>query len=293
MEPRVSQWWKGWAPLAVLPAAVVLFAPAAWPAWLFMWVLAFALFFGCKWLTWRRTQTPRATPLRHAGYLFAWPGLDAAAFSNPDRTPKCPSVAEWLFAFGKLASGLAILYGGVRAVPAEYPYLVGWVGMIGIVLALHFGAFHLLSCAWRSIGVEAAPPMDWPLAATGVSDFWGKRWNRAFRDLTHRFLFRPLVARVGARGAVAAGFLFSGLIHEVVISLPAAAGYGGPTLFFAIQGAALLFERSSIGRRIGLGHGLRGWLFTAVALLAPVGLLFHPPFVLGVVVPFLHAIGAT
>jgi len=293
MKPRSIPPWRGWTPLAVLPTAVALFAPADWPKWLFMWVLAVALFVGCKWLTWRRTPVPGATALRHAGYLLAWPGLDATAFLNPERTPKRPSAAEWLFASGKSALGVGILYGIVRLLPPESPDLVGWVGMIGLVFVLHFGTFHLLSCFWRQLGVEARPLMNWPLAATSVSDFWGKRWNTAFRDLTHRILFRPLIARLGARWAIGAGFLFSGIVHEAVISLPAGGGYGGPTLFFAIQGCAMLVERSAVGRRFGLGRGPRGWLFTLLVLLAPVPLLFHPPFVAGIVVPFLHAIGAT
>ncbi len=51
-------WWHGWIPLAVLPAAVVALVPAAWPRWAFMWTLAFAIYCGCKWLTWKRTPTP-------------------------------------------------------------------------------------------------------------------------------------------------------------------------------------------------------------------------------------------
>ncbi len=291
MTPRVPG-WEGWAPLAVLPVAVAVLAPPEWPKWLFMWVLAFALFVGCKWLTWRRTPVAGATHLRHIGYLFAWPGLDAAAFLNPERRPMRPTRAEWLFALGKSALGVAILFGVVRFVPDESPYLVGWVGMIGLIFALHFGTFHLLSCFWRSVGVEAKPLMHWPLTARSIGDFWGQRWNTAFRDLTHRFLFRPLIARIGARPAIAAGFLFSGLIHEVVISLPADGGYGGPTLFFAIQGCAMLAEKSTVGRRLGSGRGPRGWLFALFVLVAPVGLLFHPPFVSEIVVPFLRAMGA-
>ena len=78
-----------------------------------------------------------------------------------------------------------------------------------------------------------------------------------------------------------------------MISVPARGGYGGPTAYFAIQGAGMLFERCAAARRIGLASGTRGWLFTMSVLVAPVALLFHPPFVVGVIVPFMRALGAT
>ena len=291
---RMPNAFFAWAPLIVLPAAVLLLVPATWPRWACMWAIAIALYSGCKWLTWRTASVHGAPAWKHAGYLLAWPGLDADAFLSPPGAvaTKRPDLGEWLFALGKLALGAVILFAVTRLVPARYPYLVGWAAMIGIVMILHFGLFHLLSCGWRSVGVEAKPLMNWPLAATNVSEFWGKRWNTAFRDLTHRFLFRPLAARLGARGAILAGFAFSGLVHELVVSVPAGGGYGGPTLFFAIQGAAIFSERSKPGRKAGLGKGWTGWLFTAFVLLAPAYGLFHPPFVESVVVPFVRALGA-
>jgi Membrane bound O-acyl transferase family len=288
------KWWEGWGPLLLLPAAVTLVIPPAWPRWALMWSLAFVIYAGCKWLTWRRTPTKGVPLWRHAGYLLAWPGLDAAAFLNPHPgvPSRRPSVREWLFAASKFALGVSLLFGVLRWIPTQFPYVAGWVGMIGIVMVLHFGTFHLLSCGWRHVGVDAKPLMHWPLAAVSVSEFWGRRWNTAFRDLTHRFLFRPLSARLGPRWAICAGFVFSGVVHDFVISVPAGGGYGGPSLFFALQGAALLTERTTLGRQIGLGQGWRGWLFTMIVLLAPVCALFHPPFVLEVVVPFLRALGA-
>jgi alginate O-acetyltransferase complex protein AlgI len=133
--------------------------------------------------------------------------------------------------------------------------------------------------------------MNAPLLADSVSDFWGRRWNTAFRDLTHRFLFRPLTVRFGPRTALVAGFVFSGLVHELAISVPADGGYGGPTVFFCLLAAALFVERSRLGRWLGLGHGWRGWLFAALVLVAPAGLLFHPPFIRNVVLPFLSVLG--
>jgi hypothetical protein len=281
-------------PLVVLPAAVLLFTPAGWPPWALMWSLAFVIYGSLKWLTWRRAPV-RGVPLwRHLGYLLAWPGLDPVAFLTPDpgSPSRRPTVREWLFASAKFLLGVGVLFGLARQIPPGFPYWVGWAGMVGIIFVLHFGSFHLLSCAWRSVGVEARPLMDWPIASVSVSEFWGRRWNTAFRDLTHRFLFRPLASRLGPRGAILAGFVFSGLLHDLVVSVPPGGGYGGPTLFFLVQGLAIFFERSAAGRRLGLGAGWRGRLFTAAVLVGPVYLLFHPPFVEGVVVPFLRTLGA-
>ncbi len=164
--------------------------------------------------------------------------------------------------------------------------------MIGTILMLHFGVFQLLSCAWRSAGIDARPLMNHPTRATSVAEFWGRRWNTAFRDVTHQLLFRPLAASLGAPAAFTVVFVFSGLVHDLIISLPAGGGYGGPTAYFCIQAAAVVIERSKLGRALGLGDGWRGWLFTALVLLLPIRLLFHDPFVLDVVLPFMNALGA-
>ncbi|HEY1785495.1 MAG TPA: MBOAT family protein, partial [Pirellulales bacterium] len=229
---------------------------------------------------------------RHAGYLVAWPGMDAATFLDAGRKAVRSAPAEWLLAVGNLALGIGLLYGVADRIPIAHPYVIAWVGIVGLVLVLHFGVFHLLSCAWRQVGVEARPLMNWPIAAASLSDFWRRRWNLAFHDLAHRFVFRPLAPRLGAAAALWAGFLASGLIHDLVISLPAAGGYGGPTLYFLLQAAAILLERGRIGRRLGLTAGLRGWLFTLAVVTLPLPLLFHAPLLARVILPFLQAIGA-
>jgi len=87
-------------------------------------------------------------------------------------------------------------------------------------------------------------------------------------------------------------FLASGLIHDLVISLPAHGGYGLPTGYFILQGLGITLERSAAGRRLGLQRGFPGWLFMFVVAAGPAFWLFHPPFVLRVILPFMHAIRA-
>ena len=97
---------------------------------------------------------------------------------------------------------------------------------------------------------------------------------------------------VGVTGATLLVFLASGFIHELVISVPARGGYGLPTAYFVIQGAGVAGERTRLGRRLGLGRGWRGWLFTALVTAGPAFWLFPPPFVRNVVLPMLAVIGA-
>jgi hypothetical protein len=47
-----------------------------------------------------------------------------------------------------------------------------------------------------------------------------------------------------------------------------------------------------VGSQLGLRRGYRGWLFMASFAAAPVYFLFHPPFVLRVIIPFMKAIHA-
>jgi alginate O-acetyltransferase complex protein AlgI len=164
--------------------------------------------------------------------------------------------------------------------------------MLGLVLLLHFGLFHLLSAGWRALRVDAPPIMNAPLRSTTVGEFWGQRWNAAFNDLALRLVFRPTVRRLGIAGATLLAFLVSGLIHELVISLPAGAGFGFPSGYFLLQGLGVLTERSAAGRRLGLRGGVRGWIFTMIVVAGPAFWLFHPPFVSKVILPFMQAIGA-
>ena len=131
-----------------------------------------------------------------------------------------------------------------------------------------------------------------PLQSRSLSEFWGKRWNLGFRQLTYGWIFKPLQKTAGVALATLCAFFASGLIHDLVISVPARGGYGLPTAYFMIQGMGVLVERSSVGARIGLGKGIVGWAWMVVLTAGPVYWLFHPWFAMRVILPFLRAIGA-
>lgn len=264
-----------WLPVVVLPVATFGFRPVL-PDWAFMWALALSLFLGCKWLTLNDSGTI-TTRARAVGYLAAWPGMDARAFlERGGNEAPAPATREWLAACAKLLGGVLLLWVGVRAAARFGTLAAGWVGMVGVIFILHFGTFHLASLAWRRRGVRAEPIMNAPLCATSLRELWGRRWNGAFHELVHRYAFRPWHARFGAAAAVLGVFVLSGLIHELVITVPARGGYGGPTAYFALNGLGVLAERTALGRRLGL---------VAAGALMPrtVGLRRHlaplPPFI--------------
>jgi len=273
-----------WLPLLLLTAATVALTANA-PGWARMWLIAIAIFAGFKWWTWRRvSERPSARPAKMFGvardlrargaratafatdvavtsepvarrstatsdrsvaYLFLWPGMNARAFlaTAGARNEFAPKTSAWLWALTKTLLGATLLWGCARL--AGHGLLAGWIGMVGLIFLLHFGLFALLSLFWQSRGVDAPPLMKCPIAANSLHDFWGRRWNAGFRDIVFVLFFFPLARRFGTAVAALFTFVLSGLIHELVITVPAGGGYGLPTLYFALQGLGLMLERKS------------------------------------------------
>ena len=128
--------------------------------------------------------------------------------------------------------------------------------MFGIILLLHFdhfislpslGALKGLSCSLDAISCS----IHFSECILGGTLEWG------FNQLAHDLVFRVAYRRCGVAVAMLLVFLASGLVHDLVISLPAGGLFGLPTIYFIIQGIGVLIERSKEGRRMGLNRGLR------------------------------------
>src|SRR4051794_11855772 len=115
--------------LALLPL-LALSAKPFLPPWAFMWLLAFAIFFGCKWLTLgnaiRRSGT--VCPFRATAYLFAWPGMDAARFLSRNLAPplaRSTILNGAALAVARIAIGGILVFSVARS--ALDPLLAGWL----------------------------------------------------------------------------------------------------------------------------------------------------------------------
>lgn len=283
-----------WIPLAGLFALSVIFARPFIPAWGFVFVLSFSIFFGFKWLTFKRAVSGGVRPgmRRAVGYIFLWVGMDAGRFLDESRRPEIPGLREWAVAGFKTALGCIIFWLLAREVYQSHALTGGYVGFTGFLILTFFGVFHILSLVWRSLGADAGPIMRSPLLATSPSDFWSRRWNLAFRDIDSLFVFRPAARRWGLAPGILAAFLFSGILHDLVTSFPVNAWYGAPILYFMIQAAAVILEKSRTGIGIGLASGPRARAFAIAVVAGPVLLLFHPPAIEHAFIPFMRAAGA-
>jgi predicted DCC family thiol-disulfide oxidoreductase YuxK len=273
----------------------VLWASSSLEPWIQMWLLAFSLFAACKCLTLQDAWRNGAPFDYRAGlkYLLGWVGMEPREFAKRAEPSVRVLLPEWMAPLGRVFLGAFLTWRMVRTLIDASPIAAGWTGMVGLILLLHFGTFDLLTLAWRKAGYAVTALMNAPTRADSVGNFWGLRWNRGFNSLARRFLHQPMAPILGRAGAVLGVFTVSGLIHDLVITVPAGGGYGLPTAYFVLQGVALLFERSAAGRRLGLGRGLRGRLFALLIVAGPAFWLFPPVFVRRVILPMLHAIGAT
>lgn len=250
--------------------------------WLVMWLIASALFFTCKGLTILATKD-RPETSDFIAYLLLWPGLNPSRFVSATRDPETGIARGGIV---NLLFGSALLWMVTRRM-ADQPMIAAWIGMVGLVFVLHFGLFRLIAAFWMRRGRGVEPLMRCPIAAASLTDFWSRRWNLAFRDVSHALVFRPVSARWGPSAATWAVFGLSGVLHELVTSVPAGAGFGGQTAYFLLQALGI-----HLARNLNIRTGIAARLWALGFILLPLGLLFHPPFVHRVMIPFFQFIGA-
>lgn len=252
------------------------------PGWGWMWCQAISIYAGLKLATLRQGNAKLSLPGSLA-YLLLWPGMNPSPFVA--RMPVSAGTGQSVLA------GLGFMFAGtalwLAASHLDNILLRGWLVMIGMLCLLHFGLFAILAHLWRRNGIAVEPIMNEPWNSASLAEFWGRRWNLAFRDANHLLLFRPLCRNWGPSSAMATGFLVSGIIHDAVISLPAGGGYGGPTLYFILQWLAIVLQKR-LSRP--WSSGIRGRALTAAVVLLPAPLLFHRPFLENVMIPFANAV---
>jgi D-alanyl-lipoteichoic acid acyltransferase DltB (MBOAT superfamily) len=135
------------------------------------------------------------------------------------------------------------------------------------------------------MGVDVRELFRAPYRAQSLKEFWGKRWNIAFSEMTGLIAYRPLKQVISANTAMLASFLLSGLLHEIAISLPVRAGYGLPFLYFVIHGMLMYAESHSAMIQRITTHSFWSHVWVIGWLVVPMPLLFHAQFIAQVLKP--------
>jgi alginate O-acetyltransferase complex protein AlgI len=262
------------------------------PAGFRMLAIIGALLYGMKAVVAVEVQAHGARPLtidRWLGFAALWPGMRPAPFARSSAA-HLPEVSRILLGgFVRLLVGLALVliarlvWVFTASILMATPPL-----LVGLSLIVHFGAFDILTATWRWFGVDCQRLFRAPLKSTSLREFWGRRWNLAFSEMTAIAVYQPIVRVAGRRPALVASFLGSGLLHELAISVPVRAGFGLPLAYFTLHGALMIFEArlAKANRSIDRIPWV-GWAWTLAWLLVPLAILFHRPFLAGIVWPII------
>jgi alginate O-acetyltransferase complex protein AlgI len=240
----------------------------------------------------RRGGRPALAPLGWSAFVAGWLGMQPRWFERRRLGARTkPVLALLLRSVGWMVAGV-LTWWLLRALYRELGEPAWrWLATFAVVafsMTMHFGVMGAHAALLRACGFQVDPQFKAPWLAQNLREFWALRWNLAFSTLTQLAVHRPLSRVVGDGGATAAGFLFSGLLHEVACSLPVMAGFGWPTAYFALHAVAVAAEDLLARRGVRVG-GAWGRAWTFAWLLAPLPLLFHEPFARGVLLPLLQA----
>jgi alginate O-acetyltransferase complex protein AlgI len=264
------------------------------PAGFRMLAIIGALLYGMKAVVSVEVQTHGARPLSFGpwiGFAALWPGMRPGPFARRGAGSSPEATQLFLGGSARLLGGLMlVLMARLLWVFTSSKLLATPPLLAGLSLIVHFGVFDIVAALWRWNGVDCQRLFRSPLRSTSLREFWGRRWNLAFSEMTALAIYQPLVRSAGRGPALIASFVGSGLLHELAISVPVRCGYGLPMAYFMLHGLLMTVEGrlAKASRPIDRVPAI-GRIWTLTWLLAPLPILFHQPFLAGVVWPLIGA----
>lgn len=215
-------------------------------------------------------------------YCFLWLGMNPELFFKfKVRTDSALLYRGMLYLVIGISIALCIIFlEKPISIPSGISYYVfSLLILVSLSQILHFGLMNINAFLLQLLHYPAYSLFRAPLQAGSLSDFWGKRWNLAFTELTSVTVYRPLLKNFNPKQAMLASFIFSGVLHEVALSLPVNKGYGLPVLYFLIQLGLTLMEPKIFRQK------KPGTTWVILCLVVPLPILFHPAIMNGVFWP--------
>lgn len=272
----------------ILSTSLLILEISPAPSGFRMFALIIIVLFGMKAVAGVSDET-NLDILKWIPFAAFWFGMRPRAFHTLYSSRR-PGAARMIFK-GSIYTSM----GGVIIVGAAFiepdstlnKIIATSLAFIGLSIFLHFGILTLCSGVWKNFGADTYPLFNKPLRSASLSEFWGRRWNLAFIEMGNIAVFRPIKKRYGHFFALLLTFIFSGVLHELAISLPVKAGYGLPSLYFLLHAGLVYIEKRNYIPWI-TKNKLNGRIWTFFWLILPFPLLFHIYFLQDLLWPFLE-----
>lgn len=222
----------------------------------------------------------RLTLTQWIAFCLGWFGMRPDLFEKLRGSP-LPFANLLVKGISRIAIGFVLLY--LSLVLEVMPRLMRFflpqlLLLAGLSFILHFGILNVTAAFWRLLGINVVELFRSPYKSKSLKEFWGKRWNIAFSEMTALIAYRPLKTLMGAEMAIITSFLLSGLLHEIAISFPVRSGYGLPMIYFSIHALAMHLEGNSRLIQKITQHKFFSHVWVMTLLLLPMPLLFHSQF---------------
>jgi hypothetical protein len=223
-------------------------------------------------------------------FCYAWFGMNPLPFRSFPAKPLTDYSSYFKKGITRILAGIVLI--NIMSLiwkslhDATFDFVVHLFYLIGLSLILHFGLLNISAGSLRRMGIPVTSLFKDPIKSQTLQEFWSKRWNIAFVELTTLAVVRPLKKRFGAQTAFWISYAFSGLLHELAISLPVNHGFGKPFLYFIIQAFLIMTIEKYLIKN--LPNGILRTIWVLACLFVPIFLLFHTEFILKIVVPLAH-----
>jgi alginate O-acetyltransferase complex protein AlgI len=224
--------------------------------------------------------------LQWCAFSLGWFGMRPVLF---EQLPSKSLTFLKLFIKGviRVVAGFLLIYLSYRVdISFDNNYFLSeFLLLVGLSMILHFGILNLSTGIWRLLGVDVRELFKSPYKSKSLKEFWGKRWNIAFSEMTALIAYRPLKEKISPSKAMIVSFLLSGLLHEIAISFPVNSGFGLPMIYFSIHACLIHIEGISPFVIKIIRHPVLSHVWVFVWLIVPMPLLFHADFVQFVLIP--------
>ncbi len=223
---------------------------------------------------------PKLNVLQWLCFAGGWFGMRPVLFEKLFSKPSYGTSSLFFKSISRIVLGMALLIVSLLVEENYYHsfYTSDLLMYAGMSFILHFGILNLSTVLWRMLGLDVTELFLEPARSRSLKEFWGRRWNMAFSEMTALIIYKPLIGKFGKTTAMLSAFLVSGFLHEIAISFPVGTGYGYPLLFFVIHAIGMTAENMIPFVKKIIEHKILSHFWVFAWLLVPMPLLFHAGF---------------